>query len=87
VCSPWLPLRWGDWGLGHVRWDPLRPDGTYFLDLSVPDERQIAIHLVRLAVVEPGTWPSTAHRLCCKLGEGSDVFGSGVSFVFSAVQR
>lgn len=32
----------------------MRPDGTYHLALNVPDERQMAVHLVRLAVVEPG---------------------------------
>ena len=41
--------------LGYLNlWDPMRPDGTYHLALNVPDERQMAVHLVRLAVVEPG---------------------------------
>lgn len=36
------------------RWDPMRPDGRYTLDLSVWEDRVVAHVLTQLAVAEPG---------------------------------
>jgi hypothetical protein len=35
-------------------WDPMRPDGTYSLDLSCWEDRVVAHALTQLAVAEPG---------------------------------
>lgn len=59
---------------GRLRWNPMRPDGAYRMDLALSDQRALAECLVHLAVVEPGEHEQALRPFVwwrgCKLNRG-----------------